>query len=336
MGQTGAPEPFYVEIHGHEDGEISEPAAEVGRTDSVKTTLRLTVVGISPLALFRSSDVTFSTGKPRDERENREEKAMSNMTDNLGESVRRTSWHSPNRPPDGIDVGDVVTTENAYKPGTFRKTKVQYLWGDSSSSDYGKLTTDWSLDLYASMSWKTKLLWEASSWTPCFFQCSKWEMYDYSVIISEEHQNLKANIKAKSGASTTFPLRKKELIPPTSIYGTRVNFYLISFNISLSASLYAGGDVSFTGQFNVDYTRTFSRSGMEVSKRKDYSHEHSLGRWNPPTDQLDWGSSNGLKVSGELEIYLEARFSVSLMSGAFWDSLKAGISAYMDVRLYVK
>ena len=290
-------------------------------------------MGISPLALFRSSDVKISIGD-RDEREDLEdskEDIMSNMT-NIGDSDRRASWYSPNRPPSGVEENDVVTTQKQFRPDTVRKTKVKYLWGDRGS-DHGKIVIDWSLRAHASLTWKSRLLWE-SPWYygPCNVQCSKWELYDYTAYISEDYQDLEATFSAESRSSRSFSLGKKKIFSSVSMVGASVNFYLVSFDIGLIGSLYVGGDVSFTSQFDLTYKRTFRRSGMAMSKRMNYNAQHQIGKWYPPTDQLDWGG----KVAGKVQLYLEARISASLMSGFFWDKVKVGLDAYLAFRLYME
>jgi hypothetical protein len=316
-------------------------------------------VGISPLALFRSSDVKISIGD-RDEREDLEdskEDIMSNMT-NIGDSHRRAGWYSPVRPPDGVDENDIITAYEGFRPNTIRKSTGIYVWGDKFG-DHGKLDIDWSLKAHAKLTWKTRLLWEPAWYEPCLTQCSKWEVYDSSAFISEDYQDLQATLTIKNGGeaslnlereleresekgfaererrrkkSKSFRIARKKIFSTVTKAGGSVDIYLISLDIGLIGSLYVGGDVSLSNQFDLTWKRHFRRSGMAVSIGMNDGYQYQLGSWERPTDQIDWGS----KVTGNVELYLEVRISAGLITGFFGKKLEVGVEAYISFRLYME
>ena len=305
-------------------------------------------MGISPLALFRSSDVKISIGD-RDEREDLEdskEDIMSNMT-NIGDSHRRAGWYLPIRPPDGVDENDIITAYEEFRPSTIRKSTGNYVWGDKFG-DHGKLDIDWSLKAHAKLTWKTRLLWEPAWYEPCLIQCSKWEVYDSSALISEDYQDLQAALTIKNGGeaslnlereiaarrrkkSKSFRIARKKIFSTKTQAGGSVDIYLISLDIGLIGSLYVGGDVSLSNQFDLTWKRHFRRSGMAVSIGMNDGYQSQLGSWDRPTDQIDWGN----KVTGNVELYLEVRISAGLMSG-FFRKLEVGVEAYISFRLYME
>jgi hypothetical protein len=334
MGQSGAPEPFYVEVHGYKNDESDEEYES--HPEGVVSSLHLIVVGISPLALFKSSDVNIVSGKQQHPSwpvgQQNDEHAMPNTTDSI--ESRRVRWDSPKRPDSGVDVNDVVESSQSNRK-TFRRQKDVYLWGQGTfygnHKDYGKVKIDWNMEIEASMSFKSRLLYESSSWVPCIRKCSEWELVDYQVSLSEEYQDLRAGFIAKhTSRSKAMNVGKKTIATNIPIFGVGVNLYLIELKFGILGHLYAGGDFSFSSQFAVEYTRTFSRSGMRVYKNMNGQAQYSKGNWHSPTDLISWGG----KVAGEVEMYLEARIDVGMMAGAFGG--KAGIQFYVEFRLYMK